>query len=248
MKQTIRDFMRLGSVAAAVSIALSVELAAPRLNASDDILQRTRAMYAALHSYADTGVVLRQFSSTQERHTFTTYYKASRPFYFDFQKESGDRFVIWSDEKAFHSWWKSTGVQDDYPRGRGINVFLPADFVTLGSALKIPALLFSGSGLQGAFANFTDAALDGREDVGGRTCFRLVGTAKDVYPGTGREVNVRQMTVWVDAESLLIRKVLEDSPKGTAPAARIRTTTTFEPRANPPLDDSHFQFAAPASK
>ena len=227
---------------------LATGVTVPRMSGGDDMMTRVRATYAALHSYSDTGVVVKQYAATQERHTFTTCYKAPRLFHFDFQKDGGDRFDIWSDEKAFHSWWKSTGAQEDYPRGRGMNAFLAAEYLTAGSGLKIPALLFSGSGLQGAFANFEQPALDGTEEIGGRKCYRLVGTAKDVYAGTGREVNVRQMTVWVDTESLLIRKVVEESPKGTPAATAVRTTTTFEPQANPSLDDGRFQFVAPAAK
>jgi len=231
-----------------VAAAASIGPVVTRLSAGDDVMTRVRAMYAALHSYSDTGVVLKQYATSQERHTFATSYKAPRLFHFDFQKDGGDRFVIWSDEKAFHSWWKSTGVQEDYPRGQGMNAFLAAEYITAGSGLKIPALLFSGSGLQGAFANFAHPTLDGTEQIGGRKCYRLVGTAKDVYAGTKREVNVRQMTVWVDTESLLIRKVVEESPKGTTAATMVRTTTTFEPQANPSLEDSRFPFVAPVAK
>src|SRR5262245_51264858 len=57
--------------------------------AADDVLARSRAMYAGLRSYADTGTVLHEFSvSSKERHTFTTYFNRSpRRFYFDFKKE-----------------------------------------------------------------------------------------------------------------------------------------------------------------
>jgi hypothetical protein len=52
------------------------------------------------------------------------------------------------------------------------------------------------------------------------------------------------MTVWIDAESLLIRKVVEQW-KPVVAGQISRHTTTFEPRANPKIDDSHFRFSPP---
>src|SRR5438309_7299807 len=118
------------------------------------------------------------------------------------------------------------------------------DAHTLGSAMKIPTLLYSKASLQGAFTNFTDAVTDGTEEIGGHRCNRVVGRARDIYGGTGHESNVRTMTIWIDAESLLIRKVVE-LPKEQLPGQLNRTTTTFEPRANPALDPSLFAFVQP---
>ena len=216
------------------------------------ILAQSRARYASLNSYADTGVVLHEYgvagSQGRERHTFTTYFNhAPRGFYFDFQKESGDRYVIWGDPEAFHTWWKTTGVKSDYPNPDNIGAFSTSGPPTLGSALMIPTLLYSKAPLQGAFTNFKDAVEDGTEEVGGHRCRRLVGTAKDVYGATGRESNVRRMTVWIDAESLLIRKVVE-VPKDVLPGHVDKTTTTFEPQANPAPDESRFRFTPPPSR
>ncbi len=217
--------------------------------ATDDVLARSRAMYAALNSYADTGVVLKEYgvpsSAIKERHTFTTYFsRAPRGFYFDFKKENGDRYVIWGDPEAFHTWWKTTKVKDDYPNPNNTGAFGTADPQTIGSAMKIPTLLYAKAQLQGAFTNFTDAVMDGTEDIDGHRCNRLVGTARDIYGSTGRESNVRRMTVWIDAESLLIRKVVE-VPKDVLPGHIDRTTTTFDPQANPTLDESRFKFTPP---
>ena len=56
------------------------------VSSAEDILDRSRAMYAGLNSYSDTGVVVNEFgTSSKERHTFTTYFsRAPRGFYFDF--------------------------------------------------------------------------------------------------------------------------------------------------------------------
>jgi len=227
-------------------IALIFFAAAFQTRAADAVFERARAMYASLKSYQDTGTIVQQFASSEQRHSFTTRYKAPKHFYFEFNKDGGDRFVIWSEGEVFHTWWKSIGAQQDYARGQGVQAFLASDYVTSGSSMKIPGLLFAQAGLQGAFAHFADPVVKGMESIEGHECYRVEGIAKDVYGGTGREVNVRPMTVWIDASSLLIRKIFEDAAKGTAPVSAIRVTTTFEPQANPALEDARFQFAAPA--
>lgn len=214
--------------------------------ATDDVLARSRALYAALNSYADTGVVIHEFgASSKEQNTFTTYFKrAPRGYYFDFRKGSGDRFIIWGDPDAFHTWWKTTSVKTDFPNPNNISAFATAEPSAHVAAIKIAPLLYSKAQFQGAFTNFNDAVEDGMEDVGGHRCYRLVGNAFDIYGATGRETNVRKMTVWIDAKSLLIRKVVE-VPKEQLPGQIDRLTTTFEPQANPKLDESQFKFTPP---
>jgi outer membrane lipoprotein-sorting protein len=214
----------------------------------DDILQRTRAMYVSLGSYADTGIVLSEYgSSSQDRHTFTTYFNRNpRHFILDFRKQGGDQYVIWGDPDAFHTWWKTTGQQYDYPNPNNVTAISLSGLNTGASALKIPTLLYGKSSLAAALLNIADPVLDGTEEVGGKRCYRLMGRASDLYGRTGKEVNVHKITVWIDAESLLIRKVLEEWK--TLPGNRSRTITTFEPKANPSLEDSRFKFAPPEPK
>jgi hypothetical protein len=223
-----------------------------RSAAPDDVLARSRAMYAALRSYADTGTIEVLYGSagdpSRDQHTFTTLFnRAPRHFFLEFRKQSGDRYAIWGDPDTFHTWWKTTGVQDDYPNPNNLGAFSTADYQTSGSAMKIPLLLYSKAPLQGPFSHFDDPLMDGTEEIGGHRCYRLVGGAHDVYGLTGREVSIRKMTVWIDADSLLIRRVREE-PKGVLPGKVSRTTTTFEPQANPALDNKRFQFVPPVPK
>jgi hypothetical protein len=237
-------------VVIAASVALVIASGAPRLTAADDLLQRTRALYSGMRSYVDAGLVLHEYgpshSPNRDRHTFSTAFRRDpRGFFFDFTKQGGDRFVIWGDPNAFHTWWKTTGVVEDYPNPNNIGAFSLSGPQTSGSALMAPTLLYSKA-LQGVFTNFNDAALDGSEAVGGHTCQRYAGTTYDVYGATGRQVNSHQLTVWIDAESLLLRKVVEVWTP--LPGQVNRTTTTFEPQANPTLDDARFRFTPPSSR
>lgn len=251
------SLLNKGIKVAAITLALCATLAphagssAACLPSADDVLARSRAVYAGLGSYADTGVVIKEYGGRdccKEQHTFTTYFKrAPRGFYFDFRNENGDRYVIWGDPQAFHTWSKSGGRTEDYPNPDNIGAFTLSGVGTVGAALKIPLLLYPKAPLQGAFSNFSDAVSDGTEDVGGHKCYRLVGTAHDIYGQTGHESNVRNMTVWIDADSLLIRKVVE-VPKDVLPGQIQRTTTVFDPQANPALDEGRFRFTPPVAK
>lgn len=222
-------------------------------NAQQDVLARSRAVYAGLMSYADTGTVVFEFGPAQnpivERHTFKTYYRAPRHYFFDFvedRKAGGDRHVVWSDAEAFHTWNSVTRVESTFPKGQGAAAFVIPSVGTLGSVLKIAPLLFPQADLQGTVTEFETSTEAGLEVVDGRRCHTLVGIAKSVYAQTGREVNVRGITIWIDAETMLIRKVFEDTPKGGVAGNLLRYTTTFEPQANPTLDELKFRFVVPS--
>jgi outer membrane lipoprotein-sorting protein len=242
-------------VAAGVAVLVAPAwLTSATAAASDGVLERSRAAYAALRSYTDTGVILTEMQPLgagvlKERHTFTTAYRSPRHFYFDFHKNGGtERYVIWGDGEAFHTWWSTTRTEDTYPRGQGAGAFAQGGYPTRGSALLIAPLLFAQAGLKGSLMNITEASAAGTEEVSGRRCHKLVGLEQDTYGQTGHAFNVRRLTVWVDAESLLVMKLFEDTPRG-APAGTInRVTTTFEPQANPTLDEGRFRFTAPTTQ
>jgi hypothetical protein len=74
-----------------------------------------------------------------------------------------------------------------------------------------------------------------------------VGVARSTYR-TGHEHNVRRTTIWIDQETLLVRKIFEDTPRGTPATSIMRVTTTFEPVLNPTIEDSRFRFVAPTGQ
>jgi outer membrane lipoprotein-sorting protein len=217
---------------------------------AEDILAQARATYAALKSYADTGTVDVEYGSandpSHDRHSFRTFYRAPRFFYFEFIKQhDADRLLVWSDLEAFHSWWRTTGTETTYPKGQGTTAFLTAESPTNHSVTQIAPLILAGAGLTGTLTELGEAADAGLENVGGHPCHKLVGVARSLY-GSGRVFNVRRTTVWIDTASYLVRKVFEDSPGGTAPTLVSRVTTTFVPHANPALDDGRFRFTPPS--
>lgn len=218
--------------------------------AADDILERSRAKYASLKSYSDKGTVTTEYrgsgatgSPSVEHHTFTTDYRAPRNFFFEFRKnpkESKERYVIWCpDGEDFQDWWSATGNTSHH--GRNPNVFALGSYPTKGSVLQIPPLLFPKAEMQGPISGLREYRLAETEEVDGRSCYKLVGALALAYK-TGAVTEAHPTTIWIDVETLLVRKVFEDS-SGTV--SLNTTTTTFEPQANPTLDESQFKFMPP---
>jgi len=232
------------------TIAITLSLAFPAQAQQDpaQILQKSRDAYLALKSYSDTGVVINEYgASTQDRHTFTTYFnRVPRAFVLDFKKQGGLRYVIWGDPDAFHTWFQQTGQQYDYPNPNNIGAISLSGQQTLGAAMKIPTLLYGKSSLRAKLFDIADPVLEGAEDVDKRRCYRITGRVSDVYEATGKEVNVHKVTVWIDSESFLVLKVVEEWKP--LPGQRSRNTTIFQPQANPTLDAGRFKFVPPEQK
>jgi hypothetical protein len=233
-------------------VATAVAADAPLL-APEQALQQSRAKYAAMSSYSDAGSVVTSYKSGAapadvETHTFHTYYHTPRQFYLEFRKgmDTTERFVIWSEGQDFNTWWSETQVHEDYPQGQGATAFALGALPTQGAVVMIPPLLFSKAGLQGPLANFTLAKGDGTEPVGGHRCYRLLGREALAY-GTGTVTGERSVIVWIDTESLLVRKVFEDTPPDMGGGTVSTITTTLDPVANPSIDPSHFHFDVPKS-
>ena len=244
---------RLGTVLSVILAFAPLSLAADE---AAEVLARTKSVYAAMTSYADTGVIVTEYQmgnapGFKERHTFRTFYQSPRRFFFDFNKDPNagkERLVIWSDGGDFNSWWSATGVHDTYPKGQGANAFALSSMPTKGSAVLIAPLLFSKAGLQGAIASFVRPTLAAKgETVGGHRCYRLNGVIEEAYGATGNVTGSRRATLWIDADSSLVVKLVEEAPTGSPAGMVDRITTTFDPKANPALADSVFRFTPPAS-
>jgi hypothetical protein len=199
-------------------------------------------MYADLRSYADSGVVIHEYgsASTDEFKFVTRFNRSPRRF---FLESSGGQYVIWGAPDAFHTWTKVTGEQYDYPNPNNTPALTMSGAQTRGVSAIVPPLLYAKAALGSVFDNFTDQTVDGIDTIGSHRCHRILGTTRDVYAATGREVNVRKLTVWIDVDSLLIRQVREEWKP--LPGQRSRNTVVYEPQANPTIDETRFRFAPP---
>jgi outer membrane lipoprotein-sorting protein len=212
---------------------------------AESILEKSRDTYAQMASYVDTGVVLVEYgTSSEDQHTFSTAFnRAPRHLLLDFHKQGGDRLVIWADPNGFHTWWKTTSQQADYPNPNNAGALSLSAPNTMGVALKVPTLLYRKA-FSAVMLKLANPVLDGTEDIGAHHCYRVTGRTGDVYAATGNEVNVRKVTVSIDAESFLIRKMVEEWKP--LPGQRNRITTSFDPQSNLTIDETKFKFTPPS--
>jgi Predicted periplasmic protein (DUF2092) len=241
----LRSKLKRLPVVATMTCMLAFFAVASRAQDANSILQKARDTYVGLKSYADKGTILNEYGAdATDKHTFSTYFnRAPRHFLLEFNKQGGDEFVIWGEPDAFHTWWKTTGTQTDYPNPNNAPAFSLSTEPTKGASTKIPTLLYGKSQLAAAMLELHDPELDGTEDIGGHHCHRIRGRMSDVYAATQREVNIRKVTVWIDTDSLLVRKMIEESK--ALPGQRSRTITSYEPQANPSLQETSFKFVPP---
>jgi len=224
------------------------------------LLDRSIALYPTLASYADTGTVVREAPGMVDREKFRTYYRRdSRDFYFDYQgvdSKSGSmtldmsakRLVLWMIKGEMQAFNQQLKTHDTIPpQGNQPAVLQGAVAGTHGTSTLIPSLIYVKANLNGTIRQIRQATDAGVETVGSRRCHKLIGMAAEYYP-SGQMTNVRQVTVWIDAESLLVRKVFEDTPRGYPLGSYSRLTVTIEPQANPTLDDGKFRFTVPESQ
>jgi len=235
---------------------------APAAHADDDgmnLLQQSIARYAALTSYADTGTVVRESSGLVDSWKFKTQFQRPLNFRFDFQgvssrsrdlvtDSSHNHIVLWmiqGELQTYNQYMRSHSVIP--PTGNQPAELLGASVATAGTSVLIPSLLYSKSNLPSTLRQIREAVDAGYETVGGHRCHKIVGKAAEYYP-SGKSTNVRQVTVWIDAETLLLRKIFEDTSEGIPAGFYNRLTVTIEPVANPTLDEGSFRFTVPASQ
>lgn len=231
-----------------VALLFTCALIAARASAepnAEQILEDVRAKYATLRTYADRGTVILEdkpigATTIREQLTFVTRFAAPKQFYFDAKKSTGERFVIWCPGDSFHSWWSATQVHESYAPGEGANAFAMGSLPTAGTALLIAPLLFQSAGLQGPLVTMDAPRHLGFEVMNGRRMHKIRGNARLNH----WTENVRSTTLWIDAETLLVHKIFEDTPSGMGSAIQ-RTTTTIEPVLTETFGPNTFRFVAP---
>lgn len=242
------------TVIAALALAAGAGLsanAATGVPSAEDILARSRAAYGALATYSDSGRVLIETgnsrSPARDERTFVTAYQAPHKFLLFYKKGPGpddEQLVLWWEGEDIHTWWTGSRTHEHYPISQGAVPFALTSYPTDGVTAMIPALLYPKAAMQGPLTTFHSTHDPITEVVEGKTAYKLVGEESQAY-GTGNVTGARSVTLWIDAATLLVRKILEDTPHGAAAGDIQRQTVTFEPLANPPLQPSRFHYDPP---
>jgi LppX/LprAFG-like lipoprotein len=245
------------AVAWGAALVLGGERVSGQAPALPEVLKQSMAYYGTLASYADTGTVQWDSPGIVDREQFTTYFRRpTRDFYFDYQPltstnpgskftidMSDYRMVIWMFKGNMERYDKSSRTHEPVLSGQA-GTLQWGSHRSRGASLLIPSLLYTQAGLSSTITQIESAQVVGTETINGRACQKISGTAVMILGG--RRNNERAVTVWIDAESRLIRRVFEDTPKGFPANNFSRLTITLEPRANPTIEDARFQFKVPS--
>jgi len=248
------------TVAVLAAAGIEVAARAPAVRA-DDVLAKTRAAYEKLTSYADSGTVLDESTGFTDRSTFRTFFtREPSNLFIEFrgaasEYKTGSRVpltthvVLWMQNGELETWSSASQSHEIWPRAQGqqVNAVKNAGHFTAGISVLIPSHLYGKSArLASAIHAAEEIENDGFETVNGRKCYRLTGVERWRYP-SGQETGVRPITIWIDAETYLIHKVFEDTPKGYPRNQISRRTTTIKHRINPALAPALFRFNVPTS-
>jgi outer membrane lipoprotein-sorting protein len=209
-----------------ISLTIATTLSAPFQTALTprQILARMAAVYANCVSYRDEGKVV----SPYEEISFATLFERPSRFRFEYSRSSprADRYVIWRTAPGeAQSWWT---IRRDAPNQSLNMAIATATGVSAASSHNIPRLLMPDevNGFSFALDNWVDVTSAEEESVNGRLCYKLSGH----YPASP----TMPVTLWVDKETFLVRKVFSNS-----------ATVTYSPQLNVEIDQSTFQFERP---
>ena len=221
---------------------------------------RAVANYATLTSYADTGTIVQEAPGIVDTAKTKMYFRRStRDLYVELHgvnsvtpatrfsiDMSANRHVIWmlQGEMATYDFRSRNHLRVKSEGGGQVRALQAGSHATQGISVLIPSLLYSQSRLPGTISQMEEATVAGIEEVENRRCHKVVGVAAEYYP-SGQRTNIRPVTVWIDVETQLIRKVFEDTPTNYPAGSYQRKTITFQPRANPQIEDNRFQFKVP---
>ena len=223
---------------------------------AEEVIAKMRAAYGALTSYADSGTVLDETTGFTDRSTFKTLISRNpRNLLIEFRAvaseyKSGHRMPIshhmalWLEKDDLHTWSSRTQEHETYGADQQVYGIKSANYSTLGISILVPSHFYTRSGLASVLHATEEAEADGYETVNGRRSFRIRGVERWRYP-SGRETGVRPITIWIDAETYLIQKILQDTPRGFPRGQISRRITTLKHRANPRLEPAEFRFVVP---
>jgi hypothetical protein len=225
---------------------------------AEEVLARTTAAYAALDSYADSGTVVDESKGFRDRFTFRTLQtREPRNFLLDFRYTGTDydngfkiaggaRTVIWMQAGHLQTWNSESLAHETYPEdgGRQVEAIKGASNATRGVSVLVPSLIYIKANMASVVQATEEAVAAGTEMIGGHRCLKVMGIERWRYP-SGQVTGVRPITIWIDAETYLIRKVLEDTPKDSPRGSISRRIVTFEPSPNPVIEGSRFNFTVP---
>lgn len=220
------------------------------MNSASELISQLTDTYAARSSYRDEGDIVTVYIDTDppRRRTRTELFETSfvRPSHFRYLQKEQEKDS--DSEWRLRAIWRSARVSNtfcSYQQIREQHESLGMAIASLGGPGVTVANLLLGKEV-GAFCltDLVEMHMGGREDIDGHSCFRI----------TGRHPRGGANTLWIDADSLLLRRRLEiDTIQPSSEEAQLANfelaTKDFDPRVKelwrqrgvPPIQRHPFQ-------
>ena len=155
----------------------------------EDVLAKSRAAYAALTSYADSGTVAEESNGFTTHSTFRLRFsRKPHQLLIDSRLieslyQNGHRVplnrhvVLWLENGDLQTWRGATQEHETYPAagGQQVNALKHATLSTAGISVLMPSLLYTRAGMVSSVHATEEAEADGFETVSGRRCYRMRG-------------------------------------------------------------------------
>jgi hypothetical protein len=209
---------------------------------AEDVLAQMASAYASCASYRDEGVVWAEFHPTDEgdsphhRETqFSTRFDRQRSLRFEYLERErwasrDNRMVIWGTPSDAHMWW--TVGNGKLEAGGLHHLRGAAAGVSSLSSVLIPDLLYPDEGRDPLLLRLVDPIVRGRDDVGGRTCYRI----------DAQSPRSQTYTLWIDASQFLLRRMHTTLELDRC---MLDETYVFAPTLDAPISDDELAFTPP---
>ena len=205
---------------------------------AEEILSRMKKVYANARTYQDKGLVKVVIRFPEKTHTvkkpFTTAFIRPDRFRYEYKEIKSlvttSKFVAYLNGQDLNVYWDlDEGASQIETIG---DALAAAAGISAGSARTVPTMLLPNkSRFRNAILFFSSPKRAVDEVIDGVNCYQIED------PG-----DYRDLTVWVDKEEFLLRKMyvemdLKDS--------RAETTTTYKPILNGEVTDKMLEFDPP---
>lgn len=237
---------------------------------ADNLLRRMADAYAGCKTYRDEGVVSTTFFAARkrtERLPFSTRFDRTRGFLFEFRSRRGeddwDQYAVWSENGSARRWWS---LMPGRMEADSLGLALAGGTgISGGSAHRVPHLLMP------------ELSRGGREPAPAETMACPEASQRNCVVVERPYGFGSSEQIWIDADALLIRKVVEPRHAlGSPPPEEIErmkqkhpehadeitkhfeswpshreieveTVTTYDPAFDASIDPAELRFIPPSN-
>ena len=203
-----------------------------------DILSRMKKVYANAHTYQDKGLVKVVIRFPERDHTvikpFTTAFIRPSRFRFEYKEiepmVKTSKFIAYQNGQDIKAHWDlDEGVSQITSIGEALAA---AAGISGGSARTVPTMLLpEESHFRNAILFFSSPKRATDEVIAGIDCYRIEDPN-----------DYRGLTLWIDKEEFLLRKMYKYQNHKDS---RAETTTTYQPILNGEITDKMLEFSLP---